>query len=64
VAPNLASPGPVYPERNTNLLRREVFGFLPYWELGSTLDYNSLSTIAYFGIDLNTDGTLDKTGNG
>jgi spore germination protein YaaH len=64
VAPNLASPGPVTPNGTTNLLRREVFGFLPYWELGSTLDYNSLSTIAYFGIDLNTDGTLDKTGNG
>ena len=39
-----------------NLLRREVFGFLPYWELGTTLDYNTLSTIAYFGVGINVDG--------
>jgi spore germination protein YaaH len=45
-------------------LRREVFGFLPYWELNTTLNYPTLSTIAYFGIDLNTNGTLDQSGNG
>ncbi len=54
------------------LLRREVYGFLPYWALGTTLDYDTLSTIAYFSIDLTANlnnandpaiGTLDKTGN-
>jgi spore germination protein YaaH len=52
------------PNVSVSYLRREVYGFLPYWELGSTLDYTTLSTVAYFGIDLNTDGTLDKAGNG
>jgi spore germination protein YaaH len=59
LTPSLASPSTV-----ASTLRREVFGFLPYWELNTTLDYTALSTIAYFGIDLNTDGTLDKAGNG
>jgi spore germination protein YaaH len=65
VAPDLITgPGSVTPNGTTDLLRREVFGFLPYWELNSTLDYNTLSTIAYFGVDLNTDGTLNKSSNG
>jgi spore germination protein YaaH/serine protease inhibitor ecotin len=55
------------------MLRREVYGFLPYWELGSTLDYSTLSTIAYFGVGLNVNlsnpsdpaiGTIAKSGNG
>ena len=36
-APDLiAGPASATPSGTTNLLRREVFGFLPYWELGST----------------------------
>ena len=34
-------------------LRREVFGFLPYWELNSStlrIQYDKLSTIAFFGV--------------
>ena len=34
-------------------LKREVFGFLPYWELtdsSTRLDWEKLSTIAYFGV--------------
>ena len=34
-------------------LKREVFGFLPYWELtdpSTRLDWEKLSTVAYFGI--------------
>ena len=44
-------------------LRRQVFGFLPYWELsdGSTrLNYQLLSTIAYFGVGADADGNLRK----
>jgi spore germination protein YaaH/flagellar hook assembly protein FlgD len=44
-------------------LSREVFGFLPYWELSSSdlrLDYASLSTIAYFGVGADRDGYLLK----
>jgi spore germination protein YaaH len=44
-------------------LRREVFGFLPYWELSdstTTLDYDVLSTIAYFGVGSDKYGNLLK----
>ena len=44
-------------------LRREVFGFLPYWELSAsstTLNYDLLSTIAYFGVGVENDGDLLK----
>ena len=45
-------------------LKREVFGFLPYWELtdsSTRLDWEKLSTIAYFGVGAAGDGTLQKT---
>ena len=44
-------------------LRRQVFGFLPYWELSdrsTRLDYRLLSTIAYFGVGTDADGDLIK----
>lgn len=49
-------------------LRREVFGFLPYWELAdgsTTLDWEKLSTIAYFGVGAAANGNLEvKDKNG
>ncbi len=45
-------------------LRREVFGFLPYWELSdssTTLDYSKISTVAYFGVGAAANGNLEKT---
>ena len=45
-------------------LRREVFGFLPYWELSDSstrLDWEKLSTIAYFGVGAAGNGDLQKT---
>ena len=44
-------------------LKREVFGFLPYWELtdsSTRLDWETLSTVAYFGVGALGDGTLQK----
>ncbi|HUR06055.1 MAG TPA: glycosyl hydrolase family 18 protein, partial [Nonomuraea sp.] len=44
-------------------LRREVFGFLPYWQLtdsGTTLDWQTLSTVAYFSVGCRSNGYLDK----
>ena len=44
-------------------LRREVFGFLPYWELidsSTTLDWEKLSTIAYFGVGASANGDLQR----
>jgi spore germination protein YaaH len=50
----------------TNVLRREVYGYLPYWESGavSTLNYDVLSTVAYFGLDVDSAGNLVKSGSG
>ncbi len=44
-------------------LKREVFGFLPYWELSDSstrLDWEKLSTIAYFGVGAAGNGNLQK----
>ncbi len=44
-------------------LRRQVFGFLPYWELhdaSTRLNYDLLSTIAYFGVGADARGNLRK----
>ncbi len=44
-------------------LRRQVFGFLPYWELSGAstkLNYDVLSTIAYFSVGANSKGNLRK----
>ena len=44
-------------------LRRQVFGFLPYWELNDAstrLTYDLLSTIAYFGVGADAQGNLIK----
>ena len=44
-------------------LRREVFGFLPYWELAdisTRLDWEKLSTVAYFGVGAAGNGDLQR----
>src|SRR5690348_7870765 len=48
-----ASPS-AQPER-----RHEIFGFAPYWTLPQeqAFDFSSLSTVAYFGVDVNGDGS-------
>src|SRR6187399_1694237 len=47
-----------------NGLFREVLGYLPYWMLEAdelaTLDYSLLSTVAYFSVGAQPDGTLAK----
>ncbi len=48
---------------NPGGLRREVFGFLPYWELtdpSTRLDWSTLSTIAYFGVGAAANGDLQR----
>ena len=51
-----------------NGLRREVFGYLPYWATTESqlqnLDYGLLSTIAFFSVGARADGTLAKTSGG
>jgi spore germination protein YaaH/flagellar hook assembly protein FlgD len=44
-------------------VRRQVFGFLPYWEVNGAatrLHYDVLSTIAYFSVGVNDKGGLKK----
>jgi spore germination protein YaaH/flagellar hook assembly protein FlgD len=44
-------------------LRREIFGFLPYWQVNSStlrLDYSKISTIAFFGVGADGAGNLQK----
>ena len=42
-------------------LRRQVMGFLPYWEVNDAfLDYELLSTIAYFSVGSDANGNLLK----
>ncbi|HYO42245.1 MAG TPA: glycosyl hydrolase family 18 protein [Candidatus Limnocylindrales bacterium] len=44
-------------------LRRQVFGFLPYWEVSGAstrLNYDVLSTIAYFSVGASSNGNLKK----
>ena len=48
------------------LAARENFAFAPYWTLpqSSTFSITGLSTLAYFSIDVNPNGTLDESGSG
>ncbi|TMD84623.1 MAG: hypothetical protein E6I74_02300 [Chloroflexi bacterium] len=47
-------------------LSREVFGFAPYWALSNSgsWNYSLLSTVAYFGLTLNGDGSFNTTDPG
>ena len=48
------------------LAAREDFAFAPYWTLAQSpmFDITGLSTIAYFSVGVNGDGTLDESGPG
>ena len=50
-----------------NRLKKQVFGFLPYWMLDASdlhwMRYDLVSTIAYFGVAANANGTLNQTGS-
>lgn len=50
-------------QKNTS---NEVFGFAPYWKFDNldNIDFSVLTTLAYFGVPVNSDGTLDKTDQG
>jgi spore germination protein YaaH len=44
-------------------LRREVYGFLPYWEVSAStthLDWRVLSSVAYFSLGADANGNLKK----
>jgi len=51
---------------STPLAPREDFAFAPYWTLAQSpsFDLTGLSTIAYFAVDVDPDGSLDQGGAG
>ena len=44
----------------------EVFGYAPYWSLPQQRSFpvGDFSTLAYFGVDVNPDGTVQQSGPG
>ena len=56
------APAPLPADRAGARLSREVFGYLPYWELDAGTDaylrYDLLTTIAFFGVGYGADGAL------
>ena len=51
-----------------NGMRKEVFGFLPYWMLSDAelqwMQYQLVTTIAYFGVAARSDGSLATSSGG
>jgi spore germination protein YaaH len=67
LAPAQQAPAP--PPRdvaNVALRPHEIFGFAPYWtlDLSPGFDLRSMSTLAYFGVDANPDGSVQQSGDG
>ncbi|HEX4217719.1 MAG TPA: glycosyl hydrolase family 18 protein, partial [Acidimicrobiales bacterium] len=59
-------PAPASVAAAAPLRSHEVFGFAPYWTLSSSsgFDVSGLTTVAYFNVDVNADGTLNQSGPG
>jgi hypothetical protein len=60
------SPAPPTVADEPPLTPHEVFGFAPYWTIGreATYDVAGFSTIAYFSLTANGNGTLQESGTG
>jgi len=59
-----AAPAPAAPAvAAAPMAAHEVFGFLPYWVLPDPgeVDLGGLTTVAYFSVDVNRDGTVDES---
>jgi len=68
LAPATSAPAPAPPSvaAAAPVQSHEVFGYAPYWTLPKSSAFNvaDLTTLAYFSVDANADGTLDQTGPG
>ena len=68
LAPATRKPPPAPPALadQPGLESHEVFGFAPYWTLPmeSDFDYADLTTLDYFGLDVNGNGTIARSGDG
>ncbi len=69
-APAVLAADPGIQPRVTGIapLSHQVYGYLPYWRLDSgtvdRLDYDLVSTIAFFGLGIKADGNLDTAWRG
>ena len=66
VATTAPAPAPPALLTAAPLQPHEVFGYAPYWTLpqSSGFDVKDMTTLAYFSVDANADGTLDQSGPG
>ena len=66
VATSTPEPAPPSLAGAAPLQSHEVFGYAPYWTLPQSagFDVNDLTTLAYFSVDANADGTLNESGSG
>ena len=65
--PATAPPAPAPPQiANTTLASHEIFGFAPWWNLGDeqAFDVKDLTTLAYFSVDVNPNGSIDESNSG
>ena len=65
-ATSTPAPAPPSLAGSAPLQSHEIFGYAPYWTLpqSSGFDVNNLTTLAYFSVDANADGTLNQSGAG
>jgi hypothetical protein len=68
-APAAAADPGINPRANVpSLLSHQVYGYLPYWRLtsgtASQLNYNLVSTIAFFGLGIKATGDVDMAWRG
>jgi hypothetical protein len=66
--PATAPPAPAPPTLAAGppLQSHEIFGFAPWWNLAGeqSFDVKDLTTLAYFSVDANPDGTIAQSGSG
>lgn len=66
--PATSAPQPAPPSLASSppLQSHEIFGYAPYWTLPQSagFDVNDLTTLAYFSVDANADGSLNQSGSG
>ncbi len=67
-APATSAPAPLAVAKFAHRLSGDVYGYLPYWELGSATDaylrYDLLTDIALFSVGFGSTGTIPTTGGG
>src|SRR5579871_466747 len=66
LTPAVNAPQPLAQLSPVQVRAHEVFGFAPYWTLDAApgFDLSSITTIDYFGVDVNPDGTIVESGDG